>query len=80
MSQNNDNKQGLHQNVSNLRSSSKRHAESVPNIEPSHLTLTKRVDPIFNEYQEEKRMQVRMHIIEESRAEYSEMPQEWIEC
>jgi hypothetical protein len=25
-------------------------------------------------------MQIRMHIIEESKAEYNEMPQEWTDC
>ena len=30
--------------------------------------------------QEELRMQIRMHIIEESRAEWREMPQEYVSC
>lgn len=34
--------------------------------------------PEFTNTQQELRMQIRMHILEESRAEFSEMPQDWI--
>lgn len=34
----------------------------------------------FSEHQESLRMQIRMHIIEESKAEWREMPQEYFRC
>ena len=34
----------------------------------------------FSDQQEETRMKVRMHIIEESKLEQQEMPQDWIHC
>lgn len=34
----------------------------------------------FSEHQENLRMQIRMHIIEESKAEWREMPQEYYRC
>ena len=34
----------------------------------------------MTEAQEAMRMQIRMHIIDESKAEYGEMPQEYVKC
>jgi hypothetical protein len=44
------------------------------------ISIDPPVEVKFTESQEQLRMQIRMHIIEESKAEHSEMPQEWRPC